>query len=182
MFNLKTNKMSKKVAVIAPDPVNGMGLFQYLEAFFENKIQYKTFAISDKKEIKTNSGIIIVLDDVIANLKGHEKEYDALVFSCGDAMIPGSKINEKAMADAVGIIAEFNKENKLLIGHCAAAVIFDNAGVTNGKKVAVHPYGKAAVKNGVATDDKFNVDKNIFTAQCENSIWQLMPELLNALK
>ena len=30
--------MAKKVAVLAVNPVNGCGLFQYLEAFFENGI------------------------------------------------------------------------------------------------------------------------------------------------
>ena len=30
--------MAKKVAVLAVNPVNGFGLFQYLEAFFENGI------------------------------------------------------------------------------------------------------------------------------------------------
>ena len=33
--------MAKKVAVLAVNPVNGFGLFQYLEAFFENAISYK---------------------------------------------------------------------------------------------------------------------------------------------
>ena len=78
--------MAKKVAVLAVNPVNGCGLFQYLEAFFENGISYKVFAVSDTKEIKTNSGMVLIVDDVIANLKGHEDEFDALVFSCGDAV------------------------------------------------------------------------------------------------
>ena len=73
--------MAKKVAVLAVNPVNGCGLFQYLEAFFENGISYKVFAVSDTKEIKTNSGMVLIVDDVIANLKGHEDEFDALVFS-----------------------------------------------------------------------------------------------------
>ena len=33
--------MAKKVAVLAVNPVNGMGLFQYLEAFYENGIPYR---------------------------------------------------------------------------------------------------------------------------------------------
>ena len=78
--------MTKKVAVLAVNPVNGCGLFQYLEAFFENGIAYKVFAVADSKEIKTNSGIALTADDVVANLKGHEDEYDALVFACGDAV------------------------------------------------------------------------------------------------
>lgn len=78
--------MTKKVAVLAVNPVNGCGLFQYLEAFFENGIVYKVFAVADSKEIKTNSGIALTADDVVANLKGHEDEYDALVFACGDAV------------------------------------------------------------------------------------------------
>ena len=78
--------MAKKVAVLAVNPVNGCGLFQYLEAFFENGISYKVFAVADSKEIKTNSGIVLTVDDVVANLKGYEDEYDALVFACGDAV------------------------------------------------------------------------------------------------
>ena len=31
--------MAKKVAVLAVNPVNGFGLFQYLEAFFEMKFR-----------------------------------------------------------------------------------------------------------------------------------------------
>ena len=46
--------MAKKVAVLAVNPVNGFGLFQYLEAFFENHISYKVYAVAETKEIKTN--------------------------------------------------------------------------------------------------------------------------------
>ena len=67
--------MAKKVAVLAVNPVNGCGLFQYLETFFENGISYKVFAVSNTKEIRTNSGIALI-----------EDEFDAMVFSCGDAM------------------------------------------------------------------------------------------------
>ena len=73
--------MAKKVAVLAVNPVNGFGLFQYLEAFFENGISYKVYAVAETKEIKTNSGIELVADDVIANLIGHEDDFDALVLS-----------------------------------------------------------------------------------------------------
>ena len=75
--------MAKKAAVVAVNPVNGMGLFQYLETFFENKIPCTVFAVAESREIRTNSGIGLTADDVIANLKGHEEEYDALVLACG---------------------------------------------------------------------------------------------------
>ena len=78
--------MSKRVAVLAVNPVNGFGLFQYLEAFYENKIEYKVYAVSDTVDIRTNSGIAIKTDDTIAHLKGHSDDFDALVFSCGDAV------------------------------------------------------------------------------------------------
>lgn len=160
-----------------------MGLFQYLEAFFENKIEYKAFAIAETKEIKTNSGITLIVDDVIANLKGHENDYDALVFSCGDAMIKfGENAEKQYNKDMLEVINNFNKQGKLIAGHCAAAVIFDKVGITTGKKVAVHPYGKPGVQNGTATDDKFVIDENLYTAQTENSIREMMPALLEALK
>lgn len=44
--------MSKKAAVLAVNPVNGMGLFQYLEAFYENKIPYTLFAVADGPVIR----------------------------------------------------------------------------------------------------------------------------------
>jgi len=78
--------MKKKVAVLVVNPVNGFGLFQYLEAFFENKVDYPTYAVADTKEIKTNSGVTLILDDVVKSLLGKENNYDALVFACGDAI------------------------------------------------------------------------------------------------
>ena len=68
--------MGKKVAVLVPNPVNGYGLFAYLEAFFENGVEYKTFAVNSTKNVKTNSGLALELDGVIGDLKGHEAEYD----------------------------------------------------------------------------------------------------------
>ena len=77
--------MAKKVAVLVVNPVNGSGLFQYLETFFENGIPFRTFAVADTTNVKTNSGLRLQTDDVITSLKGHEHEYDAIVFACGDA-------------------------------------------------------------------------------------------------
>ena len=141
--------MAKKVAVLAVNPVNGFGLFQYLESFFENGIPYKVFAVSDTREIKTNSGITLFADDVIANLKGHEDEFDALVFACGDA-VPVFKDNAgKAYnVDLMGVIKVFGEKGKLMIGHCAAAMMFNFTGITAGKRLAVHPLAKPAIQTG----------------------------------
>ena len=54
--------MAKKAAVVAVNPVNGMGLFQYLETFFENKIPCTVFAVAESREIRTNSGIGLTAD------------------------------------------------------------------------------------------------------------------------
>ncbi len=175
--------MAKKVAVLVVNPVNGFGLFQYLEAFFENGIPYKTFAVYDTVNVKTNSGIKIQTDDVVANLKGHENEYDALVFSCGDATPKFSEnANKQYYQDMLAIMKTFDDKGKMLIGHCAAAMFFESAGIGKGKKIAIHPYGKSRIKNSIATDEKSVIDGNLYTAQTENTIWTMMPELLKALK
>lgn len=44
--------MAKKVAVVAVNPVNGMGLFQYLETFYEHKIPCTLFAVAETTQIK----------------------------------------------------------------------------------------------------------------------------------
>lgn len=175
--------MAKKVAVLAVDPVNGLGLFQYLEAFFENGIPYKVFAVADSKIIKTNSAMGLEVNDVVANLKGKEDEYDALVFACGDAV---PKFTDNAgkhyNQDMLAVMKAFADKSKIMIGHCGAGLFYDTIGIIDGKKVAVHPYVVPAIKKGVATGAKFEIDGNFYTAADENSIWEMMPGVLDALK
>ncbi|MDL2319532.1 DJ-1/PfpI family protein [Alistipes sp. OttesenSCG-928-B03] len=175
--------MAKKVAVMAFNPVNGLGLFQYLEAFFENGIPYRTFAVADKTQIKTNSETTLFVDDVIANLRGHEDEYDALVFSCGDAIIHLSEnMEEPWNRDMMAVVKAFADKDKIMIGHCAAGMIYDMAGVGAGRRIALHPYAKTAVSHVHGTDEKKEVDGNFYTAQTENSLYLLIPEIVEALK
>lgn len=175
--------MAKKTAVLAVDPVNGYGLFQYLEAFFENGIPYKTFAVADTVRIKTNSGIEMKTDGVIADLKGHEDEYDAVVFSCGDAIPKFSENADKQYnKDMLDVLKNFYDKGKIVIGHCAAALLFDKVGVGEGKRVALHPFIKNYVTKVLPTDDESVIDGNLFTAQTENTIQTMMPALIETLK
>ena len=175
--------MAKKVAVLAVNPVNGSGLFQYLEAFFENKIPYTVYAVAESKEIKTNSGITLFADDVIANLKGHEDEIDAMVFACGDAVpVFQQNAGKPYNIDLLEVIRQFGEKGKIMIGHCAAGMMFDISGITTGKKIAVHPLAKPAINTGIATDGKSEICGNFYTAQNENTIGTMLPELIQTLK
>ncbi len=175
--------MSKRVAVLAVNPVNGFGLFQYLETFFEKGISYRVFAISDEKTIRTNSGIPLETDEVVANLKGRADEFDALVFSCGDAVpVFQNNAGKSYNIDLLEVIREFAGKHKLMIGHCAAGLIFEIAGITEGKKLAIHPLAKPAIQKGIVTDEAATVDGNFFTAQCEQTLPSLMPRIVAALQ
>ena len=175
--------MSKKTAIVAVNPVNGMGLFQYLEAFFENRIPYTVFAVSDSREIRTNSGVGLTADDVIASLKGHEEEYDALVFACGDAVPVFAQNADKPWnKDLMEVLKTFGETGKPMIGHCAAGMMFGFAGVAAGRRVAVHPLAKAAVTGPVATDAPFEIDGNFYTAQEEHAIPAMNRQEVEALK
>ena len=66
--------MAKKAAVLVVDPVNGAGLFHYLEAFFENGIPFRTFAVAETPQVTTNSGVALRLDDTVSRLAGREEE------------------------------------------------------------------------------------------------------------
>ena len=179
----KITTMSKQVAVLAVNPVNGFGLFQYLETFFEKGISYKVFAVSDSKTIQTNSGITLQADDIVANLKGHSNSFDALVFSCGDAIPVFQHNADKSYnADMLEVIREFAEKKKIMIGHCAAGLIFEMAGITEGKKLAIHPLAKPAIQKGIATDEASSIDGHFFTAQCEHTLSTLLPKVVEILK
>ncbi|MCD8102127.1 MAG: DJ-1/PfpI family protein [Alistipes sp.] len=175
--------MAKKAAVLALNPVNGAGLFQYLEAFYENGIGYRVFAVADTTEIATNSGIALRADDTVANLLGRAGEYDALVFACGDAVPVFSQNAEKQYnRDMLAVIAEFAEAGKIMAGHCAAALMYEMAGVSEGRRLAVHPLAKGAIVKGSATDSPSETDGNFYTAQTENSIPAMIGPLVEALK
>jgi putative intracellular protease/amidase len=175
--------MTKKVAVLVVNPVNGAGLFQYLEAFYENGIPFRTFAVAESTLVKTNSGMGLQTNDFVASLKGREGDYDALVFACGDAMIKFSENTGKQFnQDMLTVVKNFSNKGKMLIGHCAAALLFDHLGIGIGKQVALHPFVKSAVKGCIGTDEKTVIDGNLYTAQTENAIPLLIPDLLKVLK
>lgn len=174
--------MGKKVAVLVPNPVNGYGLFAYLETFFEKGVEYKTFAVNSTKSVKTNSGLTLELDGVIGDLKGHEAEYDGVVFACGDAIKEFAKhMEEKEYKDMFEVIAKFNELNKKLAGHCAAGMVFEIAGVLKDKKVALHPYAKSGINSGIATDNSSMISQNVFTAKTEESALEMIPYFIWAL-
>ncbi|MCC8089486.1 MAG: DJ-1/PfpI family protein [Rikenellaceae bacterium] len=175
--------MAKKTAVLAVNPVNGYGLFQYLESFFENEIPYTLYAVADSIEIKTNSGVAVSAHDIISNLIGREDEYDALVFACGDAMPKfNDNISKKYNQDLLQVVASFGKKGKIMIGHCVAGFLFDIIGIAEGKKIALHPLCKPMVNKAVGTDETVMIDGKFYTAQTENSISGLIGEVVNVLK
>lgn len=173
----------KKVAVLAVNPVNGSGLFQYLEAFYENNISFNVYAVASTTTIRTNSGISLCTGHVIADLKGHEDEYDALVFACGDAIpVFAQYATEPYNIALLEELKTFNDKGKIMIGHCAAALMFEKAGITQGKKVAIHPLAKPAIQKGIATDNFIETDGNLYTAQNENKLALLLPSILAVLR
>lgn len=175
--------MTNKVAVLAVNPVNGAGLFQYLEAFYENGIPFKTFAVAESTQIETNSGVTLLLDDTVATLEGHEGEYGALVFACGDAMPKfGENAGKPYNQAMLRVMKSFADRGTPMAGHCAAALLFDQLGIAKGRRVALHPYIKSVVRECIGTDEKAVVDGNFYTAQTENTIPALIPALLEALK
>lgn len=175
--------MSKKVAVLAVNPVNGMGLFQYLEAFFENGITCEVFAVAETPHIHTNSGIALTTHGVVADLRGRADDFDALVFACGDAVpLFAQNASKPYNLDLMEVLRAFGSKGKLMIGHCAAGMLFDLAGIAGGKRLAVHPLAKGAVQHAIATDAPTEIDGNFYTAQQEHTLPALIGRIVEALK
>ena len=70
---------------------------------------------------------------------------------------------------------------KIIADHVGVDVIFEIAGITEGKRLAIHPLAKAAIQKGIATDEPAVIDDNFYTAQCEHTLPVLMPRLVEAL-
>lgn len=176
--------MAKKAAVVAFNPVNGAGMFQYLEIFQEKGIPHRTFAISDSPHIKSNSGISITLDDVIGNLCGHENEYDVLVFACGSRMMHfADNIDEQYNQDLIKVVKKFWGQAKPLVGHCAIGLVFDVIGISEGRRVAVNPIIKPAMRNTtIISDNPIEIDGNLYTASTEQNISQMVAEVLKIME
>ena len=118
-----------------------------------------------------------------SRLAGREEEYDALVFACGDAMPKFAENADKPFnREMLRIMKRFAEQGKPMIGHCAAALLYDNLGIARGRRVALHPFLKTVVRECIPTDDKAVVDGNFYTAQTENTLSELMPRVLQALK
>lgn len=175
--------MSKRVAVLAVNPVNGMGLFQYLEAFYENRIPFTLFAVAPACDIATNSGVPLRAEKTVAELRGHEDDYDAVVFACGDAVpVFAEHAAEPWNVALLDVLRVFGEQGKTMIGHCGAGMFFGLSGAAAGRKVAVHPLAKAGVAGAVPTDNPTEIDGPLYTAQQENTLPQLLPNVLDKLK
>jgi putative intracellular protease/amidase len=106
-----------------------------------------------------------------------------VVFACGDAMPKfGENAGKQYNQDLLAVLKSFDDKGKILIGHCAVAMLYDSIGIGTGKKVALHPFAKPYMQHVIGTDEKSVISGNLYTAQTENFIWTLMPELLKALK
>ncbi len=174
--------MKKQAALLAVNPVNGAGLFHYLESFYENGIFCKIFAVADVVDIKTNCGIDIKADALVGEMMGHESEFDALVFACGDAVPQfADNAHKQYYSDMFAVMRNFALTGRPMAGHCAAALMFDIAGAIDGKHVAVHPFVKGMIKRAVPTDDLSVTDGNIITAQTENTIGLIIPKLIESI-
>ncbi|NOU61677.1 DJ-1/PfpI family protein [Marinifilum caeruleilacunae] len=174
--------MAKRVAILVVNPVNGMGLFQYLESFYEKGISYKTFAVAKSTKVKTNSGITFETDDIVANLKEQVEEFDALVFACGDAMPKYLQEGGNDCYDEMlELMKSFSDKGKIMAGHCVAGLLFDGLEAAKGSTIALHPYIKDMVKNVKGSSQEIEVDRNYYTAQTEKSLHLLLPKLVEIL-
>ena len=174
--------MAKKVAVLVVNPVNGSGLFQYLETFFENGVSGHHYG-SGYHECKNQLGASPPDGRYNRLTWGCEHECRRLVFACGDAMPKfAENADQPYNVDMLSVIKNFADQGKTIAGHCAAALLFDNLGIAQGRRVALHPFLKPVVKSCIGTDEKAVIDGNFYTAQNENTISCLLPELLKVLK
>lgn len=183
LITIKLKNYGKESSCIGRKPCQRIGLVSVFGNLLRERHSLQDIRGSGYHECKTNSGLRLQTDDVITSLKGHEHEYDAIVFACGDAMPKFAENADKPYnVDMLSVIKNFAAQGKTIAGHCAAALLFDNLGIAQGRRVALYPFLKPVVKSCIGTDEKAVIDGIFYTAQNENTISCLLPELLKVLK
>lgn len=106
------------------------------------------------------SGLKVKPDLAISSARA--ADYDAVVFIGGN----GALVYEND-PQAMSLAIEANKNNKVIGAICVSPMILAKAGLLQGKKATVSPYGTSALKKGgaVCTGKAVEVDGRIITGQ-----------------
>ena len=139
---------------------------------------FETHAVSLTGELVTGAHGMRLMADRILDSEGF-RDYDMIVLPGGW----GAADNMAADARLTELLRWYAAQpEKYVAAMCAAPGVLARAGITAGKRLAVHPLAKPAIQTGQATDGKSEIDGNFYTAQDENTLWTMMPQLIEALK
>ena len=101
--------------------------------------------------------------DTIVNIKSiHVDNYDILVLPGGVKSMEILRLNK----DAINVIKEFNKSNKIIAAICSGTMMLISAKILKGKKVSGYYAWKDDIENagGIFVDSPSVTDGNIITS------------------
>ncbi|QBD85237.1 DJ-1/PfpI family protein [Clostridium tetani] len=122
-------------------------------------VDCKTCSITEEKMVKGAHNIYVKSDTLLKDFK--EYEFSGIVLPGG---MPGAT-NLRDNKTVIGIIKEFNDENKLIAAICAAPIVLKEADIVENKNITSYPGFEEELKGSNYKEDKVVQHGNIITSR-----------------
>ena len=156
--------------------------------FTRDGIPYRVYAVADRREIGTDSGRTAHGRRYGGSvLKGHAERLRCArvqLRRCRARVRPACRRAVQSRSDGSDQGVR-RQRDRIVIGHCAAGMMFEKAGVASGRKLSAAcpaaPEPRASFRARPSTSLPPSIG-DFWTARDEGTIWTMMPRLLEESK
>lgn len=156
------------------EDIEGLGT---LDLVRRAKIVVDTVSIAGKKEITTQSNVVMLAEKLIEEI--NLDEYDFLIIPGGQAVMKTHLYSELTHT----IVNHFAKKHALIATICAAPSIVGKLGYLENKDFVCYPSFEKLVENGnYSPDKKVIVSDNFITSKAAGTTFDFAYEIIKYLK
>ncbi len=162
--------ISMKAIIVAADGFEDMELFPVSSILRRAGVPLTIASISSSMLVASASGIKLTADKRLAELSA--SEYDVLILPSFDGMENSQKL--------MTMIADFNKEKKLIVAMSHAPLILAKTGILENKIATIYPGMESRIPR--PRDAKIVIDGNIITSRSPADSMEVGLKLTEILK
>jgi protein deglycase len=132
-------------------------------------------SVTGTREATSARGLTVLTDMLFEDMD--YSRADVILFPGGQ---PGSD-NLTRHEGLRKLIAEFNRQGKMIAAICAAPMVLANAGILEGKKVTCFPGTESRLKGAICTGNAVEIDGNIITGKAAGAAMKFSLKLTEQL-